>query len=749
MVHSSAADAGTHRWQFFRAGDFQQVSLTSGADLLALDQLDQKLWAALACPVRGLHFDARTLELIDADHDGRIRASELIGAIKWAGTLLKDPNELMAPHEALPLAAINEATDDGAAMLASARHVHELLGRGQSDTISIADTTEALARFAQLPFNGDGVITADSSDDEELKAVIADIIGALGSDTDLSGKPGISRDTLERFVGEAARLCELSERPGLDPSLMPLGDGTAAAAAAIAAVRVKIVDYFTRCRLAAFDPRAGDVLNRDENEFLTLAEGDIGPTTAGIGAFPLAHVEGGRPLPLHDGINPAWEGAVATFYSAAVVPLLGERSELRPEEWRDIEAKLAPYDAWHSAVASTAVNALPIERLREILASDAATRLGELLDRDLAEAGTADAISAADRLVRYCRHLLLLCENFVNFNHFYSGGESAIFQAGRLYIDQRSCDLTLEVDDAARQSTMVALAGTYLLYCDCVRKASGEKRQIAAAVTNGDSDNLMVGRNGIFYDREGRDWDATITKIVDNPISLRQAFWSPYKKLVRLIDEQVAKRAAAAEAASSSQTESAATGVASADKAKPPEGRKIDVGTVAALGVAFGAIATAVAAFAGYGSGLIRLPFWQLCVALAVLLVIISGPSLLIAWLKLRKRNLGPILDANGWAVNAKARLNVPFGASLTGVAHLPPDARIATGDRFGQRPAAWPKLLLIVVVISFFYSLLNSFGWIDRLTGGAFGDPAGTQPDLEIRLTPEAPAEAPEDPAQ
>ena len=58
----------------------------------------------------------------------------------------------------------------------------------------------------------------------------------------------------------------------------------------------------------------------------------------------------------------------------------------------------------------------------------------------------------------------------------------------------------------------------------------------------------MVGRNGIFYDRKGRDWDATITKIIDNPISIRQAFWSPYKKVVRMIEEQVAKRAAAADA---------------------------------------------------------------------------------------------------------------------------------------------------------------------------------------------------------
>src|SRR5690606_27420106 len=252
----------------------------------------------------------------------------------------------------------------------------------------------------------------------------------------------------------------------------------------------------------------------------------------------------------------------------------------------------------------------------------------------------------------------------------------------------RSCELTLYADDAAKAAPMVSMAGTYLLYCDIERRATGERKQIVAAVTNGDSDNLMVGRNGIFYDREGRDWDATITKIVDNPISVRQAFWAPYKKLVRMIEEQVAKRAAAADAASTQRLESAATSVATVDQTKPEAAKKIDVGTVAALGVAFGALATATAAIAGYGSGLMRLPFWQLCIAIGGLVLIVSGPSVLIAWLKLRKRNLGPILDANGWAVNARARLNVPFGESLTGVAKLPRGARSVSRDRVGQRPA-------------------------------------------------------------
>ncbi|HEX7037199.1 MAG TPA: hypothetical protein VF210_15600 [Pseudomonadales bacterium] len=736
-----------HTWAFFRAGDFEQVALTSGADLLALDQLDQKLWAALACPVHGLHFDQRTLELIDSDGDGRIRAMELIGAIKWAGAHLKNPDDLVNPPEALPLAAIDDSTPEGVQMREAARHVLELLGRPGAESLSVAETTEARERFAQMPFNGDGIVTHDAADgNEAVQALIDDVIACLGADLDLSGKPGVSAEKLDRFLAEAAALAERLATAEADPAVRVLGERTADAAAALAAVRTKITDYFTRCRLAEFDRRAAATVNGTEEKFTAFASAELDPSAAEIAALPLARVEPDRPLPLTSGINPAWEERIETFRATVVVPLLGERSELTREDWRALEAKLAPFAAWSEAVAASPLAQLAPERVREIPVSDAVGALRALIDRDLAESGTAEAIDGVDRLVRYCRYLKLLCENFVNFRHFYSGESRAIFQAGTLYIDQRSCDLTLLVDDAAKSAPMVAMAGTYLLYCDCVRRATGESRQIVAAVTNGDSDNLMVGRNGIFYDRDGRDWDATITKIVDNPISLRQAFWAPYKKLVRFIEEQVAKRAAAADAATSQKLESTAAAVANVDQATA-EPKRIDVGTVAALGVAFGALATATAAIAGYGSGLMRLPFWQLCIALAALVLIVSGPSVLIAWLKLRKRNLGPILDANGWAVNARARLNVPFGESLTRVAKLPRGAKIALGDRFGQRPAAWPKLVATVVVIGFVYSLLNDFGVIRWLTNGAFGDPAGSRPGFEVLISPSEETEAP--PAQ
>jgi hypothetical protein len=115
--------ASGHTWKFFRAGGFDQVRLDTGSDLMAIDELDQKLWVALACPTTGIDFDAETLSLIDTDKDGRIRAPELIAAVKWAAARLKNPDDLLKCAPELALSAINESTPEGKEVLASARQI--------------------------------------------------------------------------------------------------------------------------------------------------------------------------------------------------------------------------------------------------------------------------------------------------------------------------------------------------------------------------------------------------------------------------------------------------------------------------------------------------------------------------------------------------------------------------------------------------------------------------------------------------
>jgi hypothetical protein len=225
----------------------------------------------------------------------------------------------------------------------------------------------------------------------------------------------------------------------------------------------------------------------------------------------------------------------------------------------------------------------------------------------------------------------------------------------------------------------------------------------------------MVGRNGIFYDRRGRDYDATITKIVDNPISIRQAFWAPYKKAARLIQEQIAKRAASADEAAAARLAQATVKIEHAAQAgqsplpaEPPK-QKVDPGLVAALSVGAAGIGATLGAIM---TGFLNLR-WMMPLGVIAIILIISGPSMLMAWLKLRRRNLGPILDANGWAVNAKAKINVPFGASLTQVAALPPVYQRDLVDPFAEKKRPWGLYWTLLVLI--LLALGWAFGRFDR----------------------------------
>ncbi len=502
-IFTGNAKEARHRWRFFRSGGFDQVRLDSGADLLALDQLDQKLWAALSCPTKGLEFDGRTLELLDSDADGRIRVPEIIAAVRWAGALLKNPDDLTKGNPDLPLAAINDDSPEGKNILSSAREILSTLGKPQAAAINVNDTADTAAIFAQTRFNGDGIVPADVTDDPEVQRVIADIIDCLGAETDRSGKPGITQEKSDLFFATArAYEAWCGEADGGEGGT-PLGDASPEAAAAFLAVKEKIDDYFTRCRLARYDPRALPALNRQETEYIVIAQKDLTPAAPEVAGFPLAQIGVDKPLSLAGDVNPAWSGALATFAAAVVRPLLGERPALTETEWLRIRERFTAYDGWLSRKAGDAVEKLGRDRIREILNGPSQAAITALIEADRALESEFAHIAELDRLVRYHRDLRRLVDNFVSFREFYTGGRNAVFQAGTLYLDGRSCDLCVRVQDVGKHAELASLSKIYLAYCDCIRCGGTEKMTIAAAFTGGDSDFLMVGRNGVFYDRSG------------------------------------------------------------------------------------------------------------------------------------------------------------------------------------------------------------------------------------------------------
>ncbi|HLP03450.1 MAG TPA: hypothetical protein VK163_15595 [Opitutaceae bacterium] len=710
----SSTSATNHRWHFFRAGGLDQVRLATGADLAHLRQLDPKLWTALACPTTGLEFDRRTLELVDTDRDGRIRVPEILAAVEWSLARLKNGDNLARGETPLALADIDSTKPEGKALLAAAKELLAALGKADTASLDVSDVAAATKSLATARFNGDGVLPPEAASDPATQQAILDIIATVGVKPDRSGRPGVDEALVTRFFAELQALADWwakADVAGAAPSgIQFLGERTAGAYASLQVVRAKIDDYFNRCRLAAFGQRAAEMLNRPESELTAFAAKDLSTLGDDIASLPLALVGPGRPLPLVEGVNPAWSAAIGAFRSQVVAPILGiARTSVTEAEWHDVLSHFQAHAVWAAAKPATAVEKLGPARIRELLLGSARAEIGQLLARDAALATELAELESIERLVRYQRDLARLLANFVNFADFYDSARASVFQVGTLYLDSRHCDLCVSVSDAAAHAALAALSKCYIAYCDL--KRPGATMKIAAVFSNGDSDFLMAGRNGLFVDRQGRDWDATITKVIDNPISIRQAFWSPYKKFVRMIEEQVAKRAAAAETAADTKLAGAAAATANADKtapAKPAEPKKFDLALITGIGVALGSIGTMLAAIF---ARVLDLAWWQYPLVGVGLILVISLPSMLIAWLKLRQRTLGPILEANGWAINGRVKINIPLGTSFTAVAKLPPGAQASSADPFEDKAAAQARRRVIVLLV--LGALLGAVLWV------------------------------------
>ncbi len=698
-----------HKWQFVRLGGFDQVNIRTGKDITSLKYLDQKLWAVLSCPVNNIEIDQKTLFLIDTDNDGYIRIPEILSAIEWCCSLLKNPDILINNNKVLKLMDINTDSENGKRVFLAAKKVLENTGKSNVEAISLDDISDTINIFKNTKFNGDGIITVQSTDNENLKKVIEEIIICVGSVEDLSGLPGICSDKVNLFFSECDDFNNWYKEYENNSEILLFKENIDDVYQLYKKIKTKIDDYFTRCKLRKYDENATNLLNSFENIYKQISLKDIDANDENIGILPLSLIHNEESLNLKENINPFWASTLHTFNKKIVLPLFGEKEKITFDEWQFLKDKFSNYENWLNGKKGILVEKLGINRIREILSGNYKNLLLDLIEKDKELEPETKAISELDKLIRYYCFLNTLLNNYVSFSNFYNKKQKAIFQVGTLYIDSRACELCIKVDDISKHSQFAARSHLYIIYCECSRNNGAEKINIAAAITAGDSDQLFVGRNGVFYDCQGRDWNATVVKIIETSISLRQAFWAPYKRVSKMISEQIQKFAAAK--AKQREEAMAAKIMETKDKVQENEtnsaqkNQPLDIakfaGIFAAIGLAVGALGTAIVSIA---KGLFSLQWWQIPLVLIGAMLAVSLPSMILTWFKLRNRNIAPLLDANGWAVNAKLKINILFGATLTYCAKLPASAEHIIIDPFNSKKSKWRILVYLFFILAILF---------------------------------------------
>ena len=697
-------------WKFCSLGGVVRVNITSGEDIAHLGELDQKLWTVLSCPTKDLEFDEQTLKLIDADGDGRVRVHEVVAAAQWLTSVVKDRDAILKGDRVLKLDGINTDCEAGQKLLASAKHILQNLGLDK-DEISVEDASDSVAIFKDTKFNGDGIITPVSTDDEALKALIATIAQKAGSDTDRSGEAGVTAAHIEAFYAALADYAAWQDAAEADKkNIFPYGENTAAALGACEAIRDKVADYFMRCKLIRFDGDVAAAVDVSADRLGAISDKNLATQSEEISTYPLARPTQEVVLPF-DAINPAWQAQFDAVKALVLDVDFPKAKGITEAQWAEVLAKFGPYRAWMADKKGESVEELGIGEVRALLKADRKAELLALVEADKALEAESQSIDDVKKLMLYYRDFAKLLRNYVIFTDFYGRreGSRGMFEVGRLFIDERCCDLCIRISDMGAHADMPKLSGAFLLYCKCTSKVKGETMDIVAVMTDGKTSDLRPGKNGIFYDLDGGDWDAVITKVVENPLSVKEAFWAPYRKVARFVSDKIDKSAADKDAAALSKLQTTAD--AGPAGAKQPFDISKFAGIGAAIGLALAGIAGAIGLI---GSAVKGMSWWQWLVLIAAVMLIISGPSCFIAWRKLRKRNLGPVLNANGWAINSKVLVNILFGKMLTSVAKYP---KLKLDDPYAKRTPWWRKCLywligLLVVAFGVCY-FTNNLKWM------------------------------------
>lgn len=687
-----------YKWKYSSIGGVVRVNITSGKDIASLGQLDQKLWTVLSCPATGLEFNQKTLSLLDSDNDGKIRAAEVIAASKWITSVLKNPDLLLKGDDVLPLDAINTENPEGAALYKSAKQILANLGKADADSISLADTSDSVAIFAGTTLNGDGIITEASVTDPAQQKAIASCVATVGSATDRSGKPGVDAALLDQFY---AALADYSEWKGQaaanEASIFPYGADTAAAYAAYCALKDKVADYFVRCSLIGFDPATAPAVDLSVEKISAIRDLNLSSCPEQIAECPLARPAAEGLLKL-DAINPAWAAAFAGFKALVIDKVYPGAKTVDQTQWNAIGESFGAYAAWCTAKKGAAVEGLGDETVAELLKDNCKDALLEVIAADLALKAESESIDLVNKLLHLYKYLYSFLNNYVTMRDFYNPNVRAVFEIGKLYVDQRCCNLCFKVEDMGKHADMASQSGMFLIYCTCTSKVKNATMNIVAALTDGKDGGIRVGTNAIFYDRDGQDWDAVVTKVVDNPISVKQAFWAPYRKFAAFIGEKVNKMVADKDGkllAEAQQKVDTASADSIKDKPAPFDIAKF-AGIFAAIGMALGFIGQALASLA---KGVHSMPLWQTLLGVCAIILLISGPSCFIAWTKIRKRNIGPVLNANGWAINSVVLVNQLFGKTLTSVAKYPV---VRNADPFAKRGMpVWTRWVLGLIIFA------------------------------------------------
>lgn len=722
-------------WTFRTYGLIEQYEISSAADLERIEALDEARWTATSAPIEQYNIDPVLLSFLDADSDGRIRVRDLQAARRWLWGLLTDRSGVTASSDTLTLAHLS-SEGDAPKIADLAEHLLGRLDEGETAQITLAQIRSFKASYAARYPNGDGVVTPAQLPDS-LQVVAAEVLVATAGAADLSGEVGVRAEDVKAWLERVTAWLAWHDRSSEEAEVLhPLGEDTAAAAVLVEGLAGKVEQYFAQCDLLRLELRAADRLQATPEELAALDVSDPDAIAAWLRSAPLAAPDPVGLLPLSGAVNGQYAGQLEALSTLAGWLLDIEAAEvLSRSQWDTIRAALAPFVAWKAAEPQGLHLADGPEHLRAWLDSPLPGELSKMAEDDTDVADELVQFQSLEKLACYQHYLMDFANNFVSFPDLFDGGERALFEMGSLILDGRRINLCVKVTDVAAHKKIAAGSLMFIAYLALTRREGGveQKETIAAAVTAGMRGGIDLGKRGVFYDREGREWDARIIDLIAQPISIWEAMLAPILRVRDTITTRIEAAAAAQSKAVESELSTRITAAADASSPVPEVAADSSRFTNLLMGgtIAFAAAGSALALVVQTIANISPVTILLALLGVALTVMALFG---FLGWLKLRKRDVSTLLEACGFALNGRMRLSTHLAGIFTRRPGLPDGAK---------RKLMAPRSTLGVVVMVLALTVLG-------LGIAAWWKPAvleGIEALIPETPTVEEPAEAPATP--
>ncbi len=694
---------------FDKYGGYYHLRIKTAKDIYRLLDLADGRWMATSCPLFGLNVDLAFLKFLDADGNGRIISAEVRNAIQWIFKCLKPSDTWLQHKTALSLDLLNTSDPEANILKDTALLVLKNLGIMDSEEITLEQVRNRQKIMAQADYNGDGVIPPEVVKDADTSQFVRDIISVIDGVTDASGLKGINEAILSQFLNEAQLYLEwynkgIIPEGQIETKIMPFGLNTSNMFQIIDAIRDKIEQFFTQCSFIRYKELFSETINLQKSDVENLDYNDKNAILEYLGRSPIAKPNPEGLLPLTDGINDVYYKQIIALRDQVIIKVFGEKiGKIDEKQWHYLLDKFSAYEEWIRSKPNTTVEKLGIDKIKEYLNSPCISTIHELIAIDKSLFEEIRQLQNLEKLLLYHQWLYEFVNNYASFPHLFSIQNRAMFEMGTLILAGREFSFNVKVENVTTHSNLAKNSGICLIYLHITGANPEESFNIVVPVTKGGTSELYVGRRGVFFTIYGKEYDAQIIQMVENPISLWESLKEPFQKVFSMIGARFAQISSSIQKESEKVITTTATdqnviqkGITevqqtpSVSETTPqptlpttqPTSQEIQKTTGNArdvmIGIGFLAagLGTALKFLADTAKQLTQPETLRMLLVMIgiflIITILITGFN---ALRKLHQRDLGILLQASGWAINGKMLLIRPMARFFCRKVHIPKGA--------------------------------------------------------------------------